>query len=220
MSRTPPAAVRDDPDRRRVVQRWEIPVTVDGAPAAITGRLDYLPPPARWPWVAGVLAVILALTTPVRRGVAAATVARAGALVAVAAGGVLVVADLVVTPLDGLTTGMEGGAAVWGGPVLWLAALVAAALAWRPARRHGPAAEALVLTAAAWVVGGIPLLGSLGDFSSAVLTPIPGDTARALVATGLVGMVAPALWAWRQTGLVRGRARSAGASRGHDRAVG
>lgn len=80
MSRAQPAGARRDPGRPQEVQRWEIPMRVGSAPASITGRLDYLPPPAAWPWIVGILVAVLALGLTLRRvGAGGAWIARAGA---------------------------------------------------------------------------------------------------------------------------------------------
>jgi hypothetical protein len=51
MSSVPPAEVQAEPDRVTVIfERWMIPLTVDGSPAAITGDLAWIPPPSRLPW--------------------------------------------------------------------------------------------------------------------------------------------------------------------------
>ncbi len=72
MDPTPSADVRAHPDQMTIVfPRWEIPVTVAGAAATITGRLLWVPPPSRTPWLLlGLgLAVVLGLVVAlVRKG--------------------------------------------------------------------------------------------------------------------------------------------------------
>jgi hypothetical protein len=54
-----PPAVARHPDRRRVVDNWEIPMRVGTENVTARGQLIYVPPPSPWPWVAG--AVLLAV---------------------------------------------------------------------------------------------------------------------------------------------------------------
>lgn len=60
-----PTAVMTQPKRPHVVSRWSIPVRVAGASAAITGRVDWTPPPDSVALTAagvlGFLAVVLGL---------------------------------------------------------------------------------------------------------------------------------------------------------------
>ncbi|MGH9022821.1 MAG: hypothetical protein ACRDV9_06945, partial [Acidimicrobiia bacterium] len=56
--------VREDPDRRQVVNRWVVPLVVDGKRLEARGELVWVPGPNPLPWLAialgaGVLAVVL-----------------------------------------------------------------------------------------------------------------------------------------------------------------
>jgi hypothetical protein len=53
-----PPEVARHPDRRRVVDNWEIPMRVGSEDVTARGQLIYVPPPSPWPWVVG--AVLLA----------------------------------------------------------------------------------------------------------------------------------------------------------------
>lgn len=58
MGGRPPARVRDAPDQEHVViERWSVPIRVDGREIEVTGRLVWVPPPPAWPWA---LAIVLA----------------------------------------------------------------------------------------------------------------------------------------------------------------
>jgi hypothetical protein len=60
MADAAPAVVQHDPSHRHVlISHWVVPLTVDGAPAKITGDVVWVPGPSAWGWVA--LAVGLAL---------------------------------------------------------------------------------------------------------------------------------------------------------------
>jgi hypothetical protein len=212
MSRSPPAAVRADPGVPRVVQRWEVPIRVDGRAAVVTGRLDWVPRPATAWWVAGLLALAGALALGAARLAEprAAALARGAALAAVGAGSALGVADALAAPREGFTTGIAPSIPPALQVALWVLAPVAAVTAWLAARRRTPAAEAAVLAGAAWLVGGAALLGRLGVLWHAVVpSELPATWSRVLVAVGLACLPAPAVWAWRQAGAVRRRGRAA-----------
>lgn len=59
MGTEPPPAVQAEPDRRQtVVDAWEIPLRVGNDDVIVSGRLDYVPGPAGWPWLAGGIAAV------------------------------------------------------------------------------------------------------------------------------------------------------------------
>ena len=43
MNQTAPPAVREEPDTKHHINDWTVPGTIDGAPLAIAGTLDYAP---------------------------------------------------------------------------------------------------------------------------------------------------------------------------------
>lgn len=54
MGTEPPPSVRADPRRRQtIIDGWEIPMRVGGDEVVVNGRLDYVPGPSAWPWLAG-----------------------------------------------------------------------------------------------------------------------------------------------------------------------
>lgn len=58
MASDDPPSVARDPDQRRVVDNWKIPMRVGNEDVTARGQLIYVPPPSPWPWVVG--AVLLA----------------------------------------------------------------------------------------------------------------------------------------------------------------
>jgi hypothetical protein len=59
-----PAQVQADPGRPHLLEQWQIPLTVDGRPVTIDGRLSWIPPPSLLPWLglgAGVAVLLGAL---------------------------------------------------------------------------------------------------------------------------------------------------------------
>jgi hypothetical protein len=65
MGTEPPPGVAAEPDRSHtVIDAWEIPLRVGEDDVVVSGRLDYVPGPSGWPWLAGgaaAVAVIAAL---------------------------------------------------------------------------------------------------------------------------------------------------------------
>ncbi|MEO6156647.1 MAG: hypothetical protein ABIQ39_03350, partial [Ilumatobacteraceae bacterium] len=60
MAPVPPAVVQTDPSSTHVIiDRWQVPLLVDGHPVTVNGRLLWVPPPSPTPWIA--LAVGLGL---------------------------------------------------------------------------------------------------------------------------------------------------------------
>lgn len=95
MGGTAPPTVRADPERRHVViDRWEIPVVLDGMRTAVVGRLTWIPPPSPTPGViaaalSAAAAFIAARTTAGLRVVGVASVC----LVLIDAGGASAAVD-------------------------------------------------------------------------------------------------------------------------------
>jgi hypothetical protein len=216
MSRTPPPAVRAHPGRRQVVQAVSIPLLVGGRPASIVGRLEYLPPPSPWRWLAPALAAGLALAILAWRappGIAV-WIARGSALTTAGAGTAVAVAEWPDAPTEGLTSGLGSAVPPAGRIALWLAAFAVAVGVWALARRRGRGPEAIVLVAGAWLVGGIAALGRLDVLWSAVVPSVlPADAVRLLVALAVAGLPAPGVWVWRALGAVRAAGTASAAGR-------
>lgn len=70
MATTPPIQVTANPDTTHVItERWEIPLTVDGAPAVIAGDLTWTPPPSTTTITIATIALTIAVAaTLFRRG--------------------------------------------------------------------------------------------------------------------------------------------------------
>ncbi len=183
MDPTPSAEVRAHPDQLTVVfPKWEIPVTVDGEPATITGRLLWVPPPSRTPWLLmGLgLAVVLGLVVAlVRKGIVWPVLAVGG----VAAG---------LFTLDSIsyltvTTGTSSGRiwyVIW--PVVVVGALAVAAI---QTRRPGRGVISLAVAGAILaIVGGWDRLDSLSH--SQVFGSLPDWFSRASAVTCFVAGLA------------------------------
>ncbi len=128
MDPTPSAEVRANPDRTTVVfPEWEIPLTVDGVDATISGRLSWVPPPAQTPWVAFAIALVVVLGS-------IAFAARRRSEVAVLGAAIVATAMFTVDSLGYLAAAPPGGSGrvlyiVW--PVVLTGAVVAAVLRTR-----------------------------------------------------------------------------------------
>jgi len=60
MSPVPPPQVNANPDRPHIIlERWEIPLTVNDRSATIAGDLTWTPPPTTWMWLAAATATAL-----------------------------------------------------------------------------------------------------------------------------------------------------------------
>jgi hypothetical protein len=127
----PPAPVQQEPDRRQVVREWSVPVTLDGAPVAVAGTLEWVPGPSALPWWLLALAAAGTVTALalLRRGAARAlagvaalcllvSVVHSAASAAEAAGG----------PGARAAAFFTGNAPLMAG---WLAAAVGAVQLWR-----------------------------------------------------------------------------------------
>jgi hypothetical protein len=61
MSPTLPPQAQQNPNQRHVIiERWEVPIDIDGQDAAIAGDLTWAPAPPTWPWIALIALITLA----------------------------------------------------------------------------------------------------------------------------------------------------------------
>lgn len=70
-----PEEVRAQPDRRRSVAQWELPIRVGSRSVTARGDIVYVPGPAVWPWLTGTAVLALATFALARRRWLAAAVA-------------------------------------------------------------------------------------------------------------------------------------------------
>jgi hypothetical protein len=178
MGPDPPEEVRRDPGSEHVmIERWVIPVTIDGVASEATGALTWVPPPNPWPWIvvaAGSMAA-LAVAGGTRRWVPAAVAATAALLVIAvldATDGWIAVPDAVAARLAGLVPVAVGAG-------LLVAGLVAV-------RRRRPATAFVLLGGGG---GGLGLVIGWVDhgylFDSQIPTALGPTAARAVVAGAL-----------------------------------
>jgi len=60
MSTTLPPQAQQDPDRSHlIIERWEIPLDIDGTITVVAGDLTWAPAPPLWPWIGLTLVVTL-----------------------------------------------------------------------------------------------------------------------------------------------------------------
>lgn len=202
----PPPGVAAAEDERQVIQTYSIPVLLGGATASIPGRLEYIPPPSPWPYVAAILVLAAAGVVAVVRAPkhVAVWVARGVAATGILAGGALLVADAVGAPSDGLTAGTTEGIPPFVQAGLWTALIAIIVAIWLRTGRRGSAAESVLMLVGTLVVAGVAGLSRISYLDHSV---IPGDVpdafARSLVVVCLVSLPAPAAWAWRTIGAIR-----------------
>jgi hypothetical protein len=176
-ARRDPPAVRADPDRAQVVQRFRIELEDGDRLLAVRGEVRWVPAPSALLWIA--LAVVLAAFIVALSRTAFARAALSAALIVVIVG-----ETLHVVGAWGATTlgaGTRLGASVY---ALGAIAVAVVALVWLW-RRGLHAAAPLVLLAGLFVA----IAGGLADLSvltrSQVPTTLPYDVARATVAAAL-----------------------------------
>lgn len=175
-----PDVVRRDPDHHHVIDRWTIPVRVDGRVTAITGRLRWSPPPSAWPWwtlAAGLATAVLALTSA--RG------GRCAVGVLAPTVGVMTVAESVHVwaswPFSFASTGGRVGEA---SPSIAAIGMSSVALIWLLRRGAWSAAPGVLLAGLfVFVSGGLADVSALSH--SFVPSRLSADWARAIVAVAL-----------------------------------
>lgn len=190
----PPAAVQEEPDRRRVVREWSVPVTLDDAPVPVAGTLEWVPGPPALPWwllALGAAAAVPAVAL-LRRGAARAlagltalcllvSVVHSAASAAEAAGG----------PGARAAAFLAGNAPLMAG---WLAAAVGTVQLWR--RRSTGLYVVAFAGAVVAVIGGLLDAGAFG--SSQVPAAGPAWFGRLTTALSLglgLGLVAAGITA-------------------------
>lgn len=183
MGSQPPAAVRADPRRSRVLYDWSVPVRVDGRDAAIRGDLAWVAPPATWLWwTLAAFAVALAVV--------------AGLVLRVAAAAPLGIAGMLTAAGAAITTGLaqqsdvpDGGTAAFVGLAIGVA-LVAAGLFLGHRLRAQPPQALTVLLLVTLIAGVIPLVGFASAAFAYAVVPgaLPATATRALIVIGLAGV--------------------------------
>ena len=172
-----PPAVARDPDTRRVIDNFEIPMRVNGESVTAPGQIIYVPPPSPWPWVVG--AVVLAAL------IVLAARTRAWRTVFVVVLALLTVTELVhVIGLWGASTASTGsklGASLYSLAGIALGLL---ALGWM-AKKGVESAVPIVLVATIFLffAGGLADVTSLAN--SQVPSTLPGWMTRLLVSLTL-----------------------------------
>ncbi len=173
-----PRAIRRDPGHDHVVERWTIPLQVDGHRARIRGQVRWDPPSSAWPWSVGAVIVAGALVTVAARP----RIARAGLAAAL-----LLMASAEAAHLwgawpfsNGSTLGRLGEAI----PSIAAIAACLGALAWLLRTNPWRSAPALILAGLfVFVSGGVADLSSLSH--AFIPSRVSPEIARALVAVAL-----------------------------------
>ncbi len=181
MGGTTPEIIRENPDRSHVIDRFRIPIRVDGTPAAIGGQVRWDPPPPTVLWYAIAALIAVAVLVASRRR---PRTTLAGTAMILAIGEAVHLAGSWAAS-SGSTMGRLGA-----GLVSVAAILILGATGWFVARHEvGPAAPGLVIAGLfAVVAGGLGELSSLSH--STIPTSLPANLARFLVVLALGGGVA------------------------------
>ena len=197
MGDRPPAAVRADPDRRAVVNPWQVDFLVGGDAGRLRGELRWHPSRPATPWIA--LTLVIAALGVVAGARSRRTSARWAGLARVPAAllGVALLGGIAHT-VDDVTAapGPRVDDLVAVGSTAGLAVIVVLCLrpAWRGDDRSF-AFLAIAGAAVAWVQG----VSHTSTFSAPLLvTGMPDEVTRALTALSLgAGIAALAAWAVR-----------------------
>lgn len=195
MAATLPPAVKVDPSQEVEVLAWTVPFSVDGEELTVSGDLRWVPPPPRWPWVAGAILVLAAPAVVLGRGRAGWSRRRAvlrGAGLALGAATALLAIRTVDDVLAVPATGGEQALLLARAAVFVTAGAIGAGWAVRGGRSAPTAliAGALLLVAGTWV-GAWTTLGS-----SQLATVLPDAVGRAAAAATLAAVVLAGLGAW------------------------
>ena len=191
---SPPAEVAADPQQRRVVSEWQVPVVLADAPVAVAGTVEWVPGPSALPWwllslaTAGAVAAVALLLRTASRPLAAVTalcvavsVAHSALSAADAAGGAAAV----------LRAFLTGNVALLAG---WGAGVVAVVQLWRgrPAGVYVAAFAGAVVA----VLGGLLDAAALGSSQVPVVGPEALGRLTTALSLGLgVGLVVAAVTA-------------------------
>lgn len=193
MARGDPPLVERAPDVVHTVLEWSVPFRVSDRDLALQGTLEWIPPVAVWPWLAGAAAVMVLpvlVLAACRAGERAFARAVVGLIAVVAAACVVVaVGDVLAVPASLADNGWAVAQTVL--PVVVAVAL--AAPSWRPEPDADEAGTATTLLVAACILAigcGLARLAELR--ASQVVTALPPWTVRAVAAASLA-VLAPAL---------------------------
>jgi hypothetical protein len=173
-----PEIVREAPDRRHVIDRFRVPLRIDGTAAAIRGELVWEPPPATLAWYGLALGL----------GGAVLLAARWRPRAALGTTALLLAFGEALHIWGGWTVSSGSVPARLGGDFASLAAIVVLVMtAWWVIRSSPEAAAPGLVIAGlfALVAGGFGELGALSH--STVPTRLDADVARLLVAAALGG---------------------------------
>ena len=153
MAPTLPPQVKVDATRPVKIQDWFVTYELAGEALAVRGTLTWEPPPAWWPWIVGPAVIAAAAIVPAfrrrdeegKRGVAL----RAGAMVL----GVVVVANVIHGIDDIIAVPATLGQNLVATLQTFVPILIAAWATWRARTASPGAAQALLIGAAAVVIG-------------------------------------------------------------------
>jgi hypothetical protein len=173
MGTADPPVVQRDGQRRRVIDRWSVPVRLGSRTIEARGEIAWVPPPSPVPYVVVAIAVAVAVFLAARTRVWPGVVA--GALAGLVVAEILHVAGLWDASTASAATKLVQSTYSLGGILLGVLALT-----WM-VRRGASAAMPLVLVAAIVlsIAGGLSDLGSLGH--SQLPSTLEPEVARGLI---------------------------------------
>ena len=179
MGTVAPPAVRHDPGRAQLVQRFALPVVRGGTVVRVRGDVWWVPGPSPWPWIAvaaGLASLVVVLARTRRAAWALGAALATGALAAVVHAG------------GSWTTGAAAFAGRLGAAVPTLGAVGLAAVALVVLRRKGLRAAAPVLVFAGLfltIAIGLADLSALSHSQVPTVLAVPLDRAAITLALGL-----------------------------------
>ena len=186
MAATLPPQVKVDPGAEHTLFAWAVPFRLGDEDLAVAGELHWVPGPPAWPWLLGMGLLLLApvVVVAARGGARRALLRTAAAVVAA-----VVVADVVRAVDDLVSVPASVGEIALEAARVGLFVAVAGFGAWRAARDDGTALPALVVAAAALLLGlGLPDAAVLT--ASQVTGVLPAAAVRVVAAANLT-VIAP-----------------------------
>ena len=189
MAPTLPPQVKVDASQPVTVNNWTVPFTIDGQELSVSGTLRWEPPPPWWPWLLGAVVVLAVPVLPALRQREPDQRRRATLRSGAAVFAVVVVANVVHGVDDLIAVPATFTQNLVAGLQTFVPILIAAWATWRASKATPGSAQALVIGAAALVIG-IAFTHVAVLSSSQIASLLPEWFTRAVIAADFA-VIAP-----------------------------